>query len=98
MVRVNTRAAGDPGGAFVGLPDQATGELVTVPNLIGEFQPIAESRLSLAGLRIGIIEYRIDESQPRRSVISQEPVAGSLVRKGTPVFLVVSEHQLFMGN
>jgi beta-lactam-binding protein with PASTA domain len=72
--------------------------MVTVPNVIGEFQPIGETKLSQAGLRIGTVELRIDETQPRRSVLSQEPAAGSVVRRGTTVFLVVSEYQLFMNN
>ena len=98
-VGVNTGiASGGPGGFFFEFPGQTTSEMVTVPNVIGEFQPIAETKLSQAGLRVGTVDLRIDETQPRRSVISQEPAAGSVVRRGTTVFLVVSEYQLFMIN
>jgi len=99
-VGVNTgvTGGGPGGGGFFEFPGQTISEMVTVPNVIGEFQPIAESQLSQAGLRVGAFELKIDETQPRRSVLSQEPAAGSVVRRGTAVFLVVSEYQLFMDN
>lgn len=98
-VSVNTGvASGGSGGGFFEFPGQTTSEMVTVPNVIGEFQPIAESILSQAGLRISDIELVVDEGKPRRSVLSQEPAAGSVVRRGTTVFLVVSDYQLFMNN
>ncbi len=97
-VSVNTGVASEPGGGFFEFPGQTTGEMVTVPNVIGEFQPIAEAMLSQAGLRVAAVELRIDETQPRLSVISQAPAAGSVVSKNTAVYLVVSEYQLFMDN
>jgi penicillin-binding protein 1A len=91
-------ASGGPGGGFFEFPGQSSSEMVTVPDLIGEFQPIAESKLSQAGLRVGNVAVVVDERQPRRSVLSQEPAAGAVVRRGTTVFLVVSDYQLFMDN
>ena len=97
-VSVNTGVASGPGGGLFNFPGQTIGEMVTVPNVIGEFQPIAEVMLSQAGLKVAAVELRIDETQPRLSVISQAPAAGSVVNRGTAVFLVVSEYQLFMDN
>jgi penicillin-binding protein 1A len=97
-VGVNTGVGTDSGGGFFDFPGQTTSEMVTVPNLIGEFQPIAESKLSQVGLRVGNVEVVVDEGQPRRSVLSQEPAAGAVVRRGTTVFLVVSDYELFMNN
>lgn len=95
-VSVNTRATGDSG--FFQMPGQTLSEMVTVPNVVGEFQPIAESTIARAGLKIGPTELRVDETQPRRSVLSQSPEAGTSVRRGTLVYLVVSEYQLFMND
>ncbi len=91
-------ASSGPEGGFFGFPGQTTSEMVTVPNVVGEFQPIAESKLSQAGLRVGNIEAKIDEGQPRLSVLSQEPAAGSVVRRGTPVYLVISDYKMFLDN
>jgi membrane peptidoglycan carboxypeptidase len=95
-VGVNTRVAG--GDGFFQMPGQTLSEMVSVPNVVGEFQPIAEAILSRTGLKIGPIELRVDETQPRLSVISQSPAAGTSVRRGTVVYLVVSEYQVFMNN
>ncbi len=97
-VAVNTGTPGGFGGGLFQLPGQSTSEMVTVPNVIEEFQPIAESILTRAGLRIGAVEFRVDETKPRRSVISQTPEPGSVVRRGTVVTLVVSEYQMFINN
>jgi YD repeat-containing protein len=65
-------------------------ELVTVPDVVLRPQSIAEQFLSLSFLTVGEIIPAISAEVEVGSVISQDPVAGAQVRRGTPVNLVVS--------
>ena len=84
-----------PGGGFF---QQPATTMVIVPNVIGMFQAMAEVNISLAGLRIGFVDQEINNSMPRKTVISQFPEAGASVRRGTEISLVVSNYSFFENN
>ena len=63
---------------------------VPVPNVVGTPQAAAQSTITAATLSVGSITTAYDAGIPAGSVISQSPVAGSLVAPGTAVDLVVS--------
>lgn len=85
-ITVSTATA--PGGDVFGQPDAGP---VVVPDLVGTFQPFAEMRISTAGLRVGAIEHRYDDTARSGFVIIQFPSAGSTVTKGSRVSIVVSK-------
>jgi beta-lactam-binding protein with PASTA domain len=60
-----------------------------VPNVVGDTQLIAESNISLAGLVVGSVTFAVN-SAPAGHVVSQSPVAGSLVASGSAVDLIIS--------
>ena len=62
---------------------------VTVPNVVGLTQSAAQVALRRAGLAVGAVTKSVGPKQGR--VISQVPVAGSRVARGTSVSLVVAE-------
>jgi penicillin-binding protein 1A len=64
---------------------------VTVPNLIGSFQAIAELHISRAGLRVGPIVRRQSSQAPMNQVIEQRPAPGTVVSRGSEVAIVVSD-------
>ena len=63
---------------------------VPVPSVVGTPQAAAQSTITAATLSVGSITTAYDAGIPAGSVISQSPVAGSLVAPGTAVDLVVS--------
>ncbi len=81
-----------PGGGGILQPEDNTS--VVIPDLTNTFQAIAEMKLSRLGLRVGTIIQEYDPDQPRRTVISQFPAAGSTVYKGSTVNLVVTTNRM----
>ena len=78
---------------FLGLVFIASGSVwaqVTVPDVVGLAQNDAEDALTSAGLTTGAITTQCDPVIPAGSIVSQDPVAGTVVPNGTPVNLVVS--------
>lgn len=89
-VVVSSRNAPGGGGIIVEQPDLT---MVIIPDLVGTFQAVAEMNLSRLGLRVGTVTEEYQPNQPRRTVVSQFPVAGSTVMKGSNVDLVVTTNR-----
>jgi hypothetical protein len=64
--------------------------MVTVPDVVGQPRASAESALVAASLSVGTVTFELHFTVPEGSVISQSPLAGSVVIEGSPVALVVS--------
>jgi beta-lactam-binding protein with PASTA domain len=63
---------------------------VDVPDVVGLPQATAEADIQAAGLVVGAITLVGDPVVPAGNVISQDPLAGTMVSEGTAVDLVVS--------
>ncbi|MEL7450651.1 MAG: PASTA domain-containing protein, partial [Pseudomonadota bacterium] len=63
---------------------------VTVPDVTGLAQALAESDILAAGLSVGAVTTANSDTVPAGAVISQDPIGGTLVQPGTAVDLVVS--------
>jgi|SRR5579859_357195 len=61
-----------------------------VPNVVGDPIPAASAALTAVGLFVGTITGAVDTSVPIGTVISQNPVGGSVVAPGSSVDLVIS--------
>ena len=67
-------------------------ETVIVPELIGENMRAASIALSGLSLTMGEVSWEVvDEGQERGVVLSQRPVAGTEVNKGSTVSILVSK-------
>lgn len=64
--------------------------LVSVPNLVGQTQAAATAAISAAQLTLGTVTPAASDTVPAGQVISQNPLAGASVAKGSAVNLVVS--------
>ncbi len=64
--------------------------MVTVPNVVGMAQGDAQSAIAAAKLIVGAITQANSATVPVGSVISQNPLAGTLVAEGSSVSLVIS--------
>ncbi len=62
---------------------------VTVPNVVSQIDTVAETTILNAQLLVGAWDSNYSSS-PVNTVISQNPVAGTKVKKGSPVLLTVS--------
>jgi serine/threonine-protein kinase len=63
---------------------------IVVPNLIETMEQDARSRIREASLSVGAVRSEYDETIPKGTVISQDPAAGTEVRKKTSVSMIVS--------
>jgi beta-lactam-binding protein with PASTA domain len=63
---------------------------VAVPNVVDATQAAATTTITNAGLAVGVVTTASSATVPAGSVISQSPVAGTLVAMGSAVSLVVS--------
>ena len=81
-----------PKGISVGLTvNKLTPEgAVIVPQFIGKNVDEAQHLAGEAGLEIGIIRYKVDNSLLPRTVMEQVPKAGAEVNRGSRVELVIS--------
>lgn len=66
--------------------------MVKVPDVKGLKADDAAKKMADAGLRVDQIYYKISLAK-EETVFKQHPVAGELVKAGTPVFLMVSRHK-----
>ena len=65
-------------------------KMVTVPDVVGMDEAAAQSAILAVNLELGTLAQRPSTSVPTGKVISQEPVAGTLVSEGSSVKLVIS--------
>jgi hypothetical protein len=65
-------------------------DMVTVPNLGGLVQAVAETAIGVVRLVLGGIDQSPSATVPAGQVIAQDPPAGSSVAEGSPVYLIVS--------
>ncbi len=63
---------------------------VSVPNVVGQTQAAATVAIQNAGLVVGNVTTMSSNSAPSGNVISESPVAGTMVSAGSTVSLVVS--------
>jgi len=63
---------------------------VTVPDVVGLMQAVAESAIVNAGLTVGAISQQYSDTVSSGAVISQSPASGLLVAAGSAVDLTVS--------
>lgn len=76
--------------AAIGVAIASRSSLVVVPAVVGLRQPDAINRLQQAGLVAEDGGSLFSDEVPRGAVMSQEPVAGSTVPRGTAVRIVMS--------
>jgi hypothetical protein len=67
------------------------GTTALVPDVVGLTQPSAAFRIAFAGLTVGAITFTNSATVPAGSVITQTPVANTLVGVGSAVALVISQ-------
>jgi len=65
-------------------------EFIPVPDVVGLAQAEAEDAITGAGLAVGAVTTAPSPTVPAGAVVSQSPVAGTMVTAGTAVDLVVS--------
>jgi hypothetical protein len=65
-------------------------QTVAVPNVIGSSQAAASAAITAAGLTVGSITSASSTTAPSGDVISESPVAGTMVIAGSTVNLVIS--------
>lgn len=83
------------GGIFSKLFPAKTIELIDVSD---QRKDDAISRLEKAGFTIGKIEYELSENIEKGNIVETDPVAGSEVKKGTIINLVVSKGLYFIAE
>jgi serine/threonine-protein kinase len=83
-----------PPAAAPGVPAAAPAAATEVPRLVG--QPVEEAKKILLERRLLVVlaEARNDDAVPAEHVISQTPLAGSIVVPGTEVSVIVSRGPL----
>jgi len=79
-----------PSGSAVSIVVSTGPALVTVPNVVGQTQAIAQGSITAAGLVNAPVSTANHAAIPAGSVISQNPTGGIEVVPGTSVSLVVS--------
>lgn len=72
-------------------------ERYTVPDLAGKSVDEADSALAALGLLVGVRSESFSDQIPSEKIISTRPVAGSQVRRGASIDIVVSKGQDLAG-
>jgi beta-lactam-binding protein with PASTA domain len=92
IVLTETPSAGTQAtkGSAVNLVISSGPAKVTVPNVVGLKQAAASSAITGAGLVVGTVTTQSSASVPAGEVVSETPIAGTSVTKGSAVNLVVS--------
>jgi len=80
-------------GSSVSLVVSSGATQVAVPNVVGDTQTAASAAIVTAGLTVGTVTQQSSSTVPSGNVISESPVAGTLVNTGSSVSLVVSSGQ-----
>ncbi|HEX8075356.1 MAG TPA: PASTA domain-containing protein [Thermoleophilaceae bacterium] len=75
-------------GSRVDLVISSGPEQVKVPSVVGQQQAEAKGALEDAGLKVTVVES--DSDSPKREVLSQSPVGGAIVNRGSRVKITVS--------
>jgi uncharacterized repeat protein (TIGR01451 family) len=90
--QVNTATVSGGGASSATATDATTIVVeVSVPNVVGDTQAAAATAITGAGLVVGTITMAYNSTVASGDVISESPVAGTLVAAGSAVNLVVSE-------
>ena len=63
---------------------------VIVPNVVGRLQAVAATDLAAVRLTVGAVTNQYDDTVAADHVISQSPIAGTIVGAGAPIDLVIS--------
>src|SRR5208283_2344619 len=63
---------------------------LAVPNVVGQTQAAASTAITTAGLVVGTVSTAASSTVPAGSVISTNPVAGTMANVGSSVNVVVS--------
>jgi len=87
-VRLNVSNGAGPGGAPPPPPPLAPPANVSVPDVTGEQQDVAQRELNAEGLKAGVVYLESDDE--RGSVISQAPAGGTTRARGTRIQLNAS--------
>lgn len=74
-------------------PDTGIADGVKVPAVVGLRYEDAQRRLTASGLKVRIGESRLSETAPQSIVLSQRPIAGLDVMRGSPIILDISAGQ-----
>ncbi len=80
-----------PEGRLITLLVSSGPASVHVPGLVGDTLEAAEASLTKAELALGTVSKRPSSTQPLGTVLSETPAAGSSVRAGTKVNLVLAK-------
>ena len=81
-------------GSAVNLVESSGPAPVTVPNVVGLNDAAARSALTGAGLTVGTVSTQSSATAPAGQVLSESPVAGASVSRGTAVSLTESSGPL----
>lgn len=76
-------------GSRVDLVISSGPEQVKVPGVVGKQQPEAKAALEDAGFKVTTVEQ--DSDRPKHEVLTQNPVAGAVVNRGSRVTITVSK-------
>jgi eukaryotic-like serine/threonine-protein kinase len=87
-INVSTGSASTPGTTTSGRTTTTAARTVTVPNVVGLQQTVAQRRLNSAGL--GSRVRYVSSQKPSGQVVAQGPAAGATANKGSKVQLSVS--------
>jgi beta-lactam-binding protein with PASTA domain len=87
-VRLNVSIGAGPGAAPPPPPPPAPPARVSVPDVTGQQQDVAQRKLNAAGLKAGVVYLESDED--RGTVISQAPASGTTLARGTRIQLNAS--------
>ncbi|HVD94174.1 MAG TPA: PASTA domain-containing protein, partial [Vicinamibacterales bacterium] len=79
-----------PGSTVALVVSSGTGSPVAVPNVVNATQAAATSAITGAGLTVGTVTTASSATIAAGSVISQTPIAGTLVARSSAVALVIS--------
>ncbi len=71
-------------------------QLITVPKLIDLNINDAKTQIAKAGLIVGIVSTKVDNTKPVGTVLNQEPKAGAKVHPNTPINLVISKRSIII--
>jgi serine/threonine-protein kinase len=78
-------------GSSVDLVIAKRGDQVKVPDVVGKDQARAAWMLQAAGLTVGSVKEEVSEDQPAGTVLQTNPKAGTAVRSGRAIDLVVAK-------
>ena len=78
--------------------DESSGYAVTVPDVLGQTQAVAQSNLAVVSLNFGTVTEDYSSSEPAGVVLSQDPISGIDSIAGLSVDLVISRGTMCFGS